>query len=569
MTTTHAEDSAMTIVLSTYPLSTAYRLRLEETLGGPLACWTLGDLRRQNLTSLMRTLRGFWGKRCVLALEDAGSETALPLLELVSLVARPSAVEVRHPDLSASRITSLGAIRAGLRVARATARAGVAVLAVGREAQLLLRAPRFTVPSIADGPTLYVNANLWFGLSAGGSVGHVAGVVNGLLDEGRDVVLATAPAPVLIRSEALVSRLAPPDAFGVPFELNHFAFHRDIVPTLLTLARRTRPALLYQRLSLGNYAGVILSRELHVPLIVEYNGSEAWAAEHWGRRLRNHKLAVAIEDVNLRHAHLVVTVSDVLRGEVAARGVERERIFTHPNGVDPAVFDARRFDALECAELRRRLGIDPLAVLVTFVGTFGAWHGVEVFAHAIASLASRDSSTRVRHPTRFLFVGDGPGRPTVERIVKDAGAASAVVMTGLVPQASAPAYLAASDILVAPHVPNADGSRFFGSPTKLFEYMAMGKAIVASDLEQIGTVLANSLRVGALPDRDPVAGEGRVGLLCRPGDAEELAIGISFLIERPAWRTSLGDNARREVLARFTWGHHVRALLAALATMAR
>ncbi len=56
-------------------------------------------------------------------------------------------------------------------------------------------------------------------------------------------------------------------------------------------------------------------------------------------------------------------------------------------------------------------------------------------------------------------------------------------------QSEAPTYLAISDIVVSPTVPNPDGSPFFGSPTKLFEYMAMGKPIVASDLDQIGEVL--------------------------------------------------------------------------------
>ena len=56
------------------------------------------------------------------------------------------------------------------------------------------------------------------------------------------------------------------------------------------------------------------------------------------------------------------------------------------------------------------------------------------------------------------------------------------VLTGLVPQEDGPEHLAACDILASPHVPNADGTPFFGSPTKLFEYMAMGKGIVASNL---------------------------------------------------------------------------------------
>jgi hypothetical protein len=52
-----------------------------------------------------------------------------------------------------------------------------------------------------------------------------------------------------------------------------------------------------------------------------------------------------------------------------------------------------------------------------------------------------------------------------------------------------PAYLDACDILASPHVPSIDESEFFGSPTKLFEYLAMEKGIVASRLGQVGEVI--------------------------------------------------------------------------------
>jgi glycosyltransferase involved in cell wall biosynthesis len=118
-----------------------------------------------------------------------------------------------------------------------------------------------------------------------------------------------------------------------------------------------------------------------------------------------------------------------------------------------------------------------------------------------------------------------------------------------------------SDVVVSPHVANADGSRFFGSPTKLFEYMAMARPIVASNLDQIGEVLRNSIHTERLPDGDARGAEQELSLLCPPGSEEAVIRGIRFLVERPGWRSVLGANARREALARYTWAHHVQAIV--------
>src|SRR5260370_1041685 len=83
-----------------------------------------------------------------------------------------------------------------------------------------------------------------------------------------------------------------------------------------------------------------------------------------------------------------------------------------------------------------------------------------------------------------------------------------------------PKWVDACEILLSPHVPLEDGSEFFGSRTKLFEYMAMGKGIVASRLGQIGEVLVDQ----------------ETGLLTEPGNARELADAILRLSGSPELR---------------------------------
>src|SRR5690606_28271722 len=111
-------------------------------------------------------------------------------------------------------------------------------------------------------------------------------------------------------------------------------------------------SFIYQRLSAANYLGVIESRRAGVPLVVEYNGSEVWVAKNWGRPLQFHRLAAMAEAAMLRHAHLIVTISDVLRDELIVKGIDRRRIVSYPNCVDPVVFSPDRFSIRDVAALR-------------------------------------------------------------------------------------------------------------------------------------------------------------------------------------------------------------------------
>jgi glycosyltransferase involved in cell wall biosynthesis len=312
----------------------------------------------------------------------------------------------------------------------------------------------------------------------------------------------------------------------------------------------------------ANYSGVALSRATRTPLVLEYNGSEVWTAKHWGTPLRYHDLAAAAEEVSLRHAHVVVTVSKVLREELVERGVASERIAYYPNCVDPDLFDSGRFGPGERLTRRRELGIRDDAVVVTFVGTFGRWHGVDVLARAIQRLIVGDPDWLAFNKVQFLLIGDGLlGNEVNATLSSAARAPEFVIRTGIVPQQRTPELLMISDVVLSPHVPNPDGSRFFGSPTKLFEYMAAGKAIVASDLEQIGEVLHPSLDAGRLPEGGPGARATELAVLVQPADVEQLICALRFLVGHPEWRRRLGANARSRAVERYTWKDHVATIL--------
>jgi glycosyltransferase involved in cell wall biosynthesis len=390
---------------------------------------------------------------------------------------------------------------------------------------------------------LYLRTDHWFDSTPGGSSTHTAGIVNALRRLNYPVrLVSSAPLPIEFDHERL--ELCEPiydagrNLGNIPSLLYNYQLEQFLVPRW----PQWKPTLVYHRLSLLSVIGPMLRARFGVPYVCEYNGSADWIARHWDcRRLPRARLAMAAETLSLRVADLIIAVSDAAREELEARGIDPARIVVSPNAVDLVSFGAPR----DGASLRHRLGLDS-AVVLGFVGSFGPWHGVETLARAFLALKQRYASKSVE--LRLLLVGDGARRPAIEAMLQDAGAGRSVIFTGSMPQRQIPDYLAVCDILVCPHSPNPDGSRFAGSPTKLFEYMAAAKPIVASDLEQIGTVLSH----------------GRTGWLVAPGDPAALAAGLEIVIESPRLRERLGAAARQAVEAEHSWAARAEQIVASL-----
>jgi glycosyltransferase involved in cell wall biosynthesis len=551
----------MDYALIGYPLSNAFRHRFESAAGVvPTYLW-LADLRRLPWLGLAQKLLGLNAERMFIPLEDENSRIFMPVAYCIAALANVREIVVVKPDLACERVSRWRTLRA----LGATVGASLTGLASRRSFRrgldALAESARVQVEPPAPGRVLYLRTNLSFGVKAGGSVGHVAGVINALMRRDHPVDFLSLEPALMTDAGVRFCPVSPLASYGVPYETNLFRFQDRFLQDALPLCESERYAFIYQRMSLANYAGVVLSRARHLPLVLEYNGSDAWVSANWGVRFRYHELAIRAEEINLKHAHVVVTVSDVLRDELLERGVEPKRVVVYPNCIDPQVFDSDRFSREQILALRSRLGIAADALVVGFVGTFGQWHGVNILARAIRQLVESDTRWLEKHRVHFLIVGDGLLMPAVKEALAEACCQRFYTLTGLVPQDQAPLYMAATEVLLSPHVGNPDGSRFFGSPTKLFEYMAMGKPIVASDLEQIGAVLNRSLHTQSLPVLPPDTGDPNLAVLAPPGQVEELIRGIRFLVEHPSWQLTLGTNARREALGRYTWDRHVEAIL--------
>jgi len=411
-------------------------------------------------------------------------------------------------------------------------------LAAVRRAEKVVRLPAHW-PQQRMARVLYLRTDHWFGLTGGGSVAHTSGVVNGMRACGVDVSILSTDRLTGLDDTALTV-LAPDYAHRAIVEgAAELAYNETLLAALEPRLAAARPDFIYQRLSYMNYAGALARLRHDIPYVCEFNGPLRWVSKNWDRGIRLlGGLGERIETLTLKAADLVVVVSEPVRDIAVARGIPAERILINPNGVDETIY---RPD-VDASSLREQLGFAGKTVL-GFIGTFGEWHGADRLATAYVRLrAERPDLAGGLH---LLMIGDGPTRARTQAIVTEGGAASAATFIGAVPQAQGPLHLAAADILVSPHVPNPDGSRFFGSPTKLFEYMAMGRGIVASDLDQIGEVLSHD----------------KTAWLVKPGSTAELADGLARLVDDEALRDRLGAAARAEVVSRYTWRAHVARIL--------
>lgn len=233
-----------------------------------------------------------------------------------------------------------------------------------------------------------------------------------------------------------------------------------------------------------------------------------------------------------------VTITAGLAKDLSARHGTRDRVVVIPDGV--------RVDP-KGERLPHRDGRQPSvadAATVAYAGHLYAWKGVDVLLEALARVPN----------ARGLIVGGHRAEPDLERTTALAGRlgiAARVTFTGPVEPARVPALLQQARVLVLPNPASAISTRYT-SPLKLFEYLAAGRAIVASDLPSIREVVH----------------DGEDALLVTPGDPDALARGIRRVLADPALADRL-SRAAAELAPHYSWSRRAERLEALFLQLAR
>lgn len=298
-------------------------------------------------------------------------------------------------------------------------------------------------------------------------------------------------------------------------------------------AREFKPDVIYERYNLFLLAGLLLKRRRRIPLLLEVNAPLVDERMRFGG-LGLPWLGRWAEGVVWRGADVVLPVTQVLASHVAACGVPAQRITVIPNGINEAHFAA----APSPTQAKRALGW-PDALVLGFTGFVRDWHGVDRVLHW---LAREDTS---RH-ARLLVVGDGPARGELEALAQHLAIQDRVHFTGVISRDRVPAHVAAFDIALQPAVVA------YASPLKLFEYLAMGKAIVAPRQPNIEEVLV----------------DGKNALLFDAGEEGGLERALTRLCQDALLRDHLAAGAAQTIAGMgLTWRNNAQRVAALAATL--
>jgi glycosyltransferase involved in cell wall biosynthesis len=311
---------------------------------------------------------------------------------------------------------------------------------------------------------------------------------------------------------------------GLRREVRKLAFVQRLARVARAPLAEFGPDVVYERLSLFGTAGARVAAALGVPHVIEVNALLAEEEARW-RGLRLARLAVRREQAVLTGAHLCVAVSAELQARLEGL-VPGHPIAVVPNGVDAELF--ARLPSR--AEARRRFDLPMDHPVIGFAGALRPWHGLET---AIEALPGIEGAV-------LAVAGDGSHRETLERLAAERGVIDRVRWLGRVPHDEMPAFLAGLDAAVAPYPPLDD---FAFSPLKLYEYLAAGVPVVASDVGQVREVLEAE----------------RSGALVPPGDHEALAAALRAMLASPAARGRAAE-ARKRTLELHSWDERARQL---------
>jgi glycosyltransferase involved in cell wall biosynthesis len=216
-------------------------------------------------------------------------------------------------------------------------------------------------------------------------------------------------------------------------------------------------------------------------------------------------------------------VSDFLRKRIMKDKLDDNRDFVVQNGVDQELFKVSKYnsDASSSSNLN-----------LIYIGTLDHHKKVENLINALKIFKSSENKFQLK------IIGDGPAKENLYELVQQLGLKQNIVFTNWIKHDEIPKFLAESDIAIH-HLAND-----YMSPLKLFEYLIMGKAVIAPNTQAVKEVFTNEEHV-----------------LLTNGEPDDLALKISRLFENEDLRNKISQQGKDLVASHYTWEQNVNFII--------
>ncbi|WP_102264407.1 glycosyltransferase family 4 protein [Mesobacillus jeotgali] len=307
-------------------------------------------------------------------------------------------------------------------------------------------------------------------------------------------------------------------------EARSVAMNIPRVLRLTKLIKEHKPDCVINRYSPYDLSAIIAGKLMNVPVIYEVNASVVFERD-LEKRFYIKGLLNWFEKKVFKSSDAVTVVSNELKRYFAENSYDVSKTIVVPNGVDIDKFslDAPAPDFL--VPLKEKWEND---VVIGFLGSLKSWHGVERGIDILPDLLKHIPNLR------FLIIGDGNERERLENKINELSLTEYVKITGFLDHKEIPGALNLMDIAIAPYK---DIEFFHFSPLKIFEYMAMGKPVVAPALGQCKELIET----------------GYNGILLEENTNDHLAEAIKKIADNDELRGQMAFNARDFIEKHYTW----------------
>ena len=237
------------------------------------------------------------------------------------------------------------------------------------------------------------------------------------------------------------------------------------------------------------------------------------------------RLLDIVTKIILRYCDFVIAISEEIKEELINEyHIDPEKIHIQGSGVDLSSFipsDKKKDNTFKIA----------------CVSSISDNRGIDTLVHALRKLINKIPGIKL------ILVGTGPKKDVreLENVIKNLKIEKYVDMKGFVDHSNIPPLLAEADIAISP-IPNLEAYKV-SSPEKVFEYLGMNKAVIATDIIAHRKVIKNEWN----------------GLLIKPEDPDELARAIERLYKDTYLKRKLESNARKSV-EKYDWGKNVKMI---------